>query len=570
VLGYFAAITLVLTVLSPLILDDVFAESFTVNFDKPVYNDGDSITISGEILEFGMPVIAMSIYDPDGKILSANNLEISSEKTFSKSFVLDSPFYKKSGEYTVKINYGKISENYFFTIDGSDFEPEIIIETFEEPEIILLYTEKKQYTDNDIIKITGLVSALDSPSVLIGIYDPFGMPGGFYFGSVDSNLEFSTSFLVKSGVNFRVDGTYSVKAHYGETEAVLFFDYYKNPQDIIEDTIPNTEEEIPEPSNPSPETSDDVTPEPSNPSPETSDDVTPEPSNPSPETSDDVTPEPSNPSPEKIDSENNDSDVSKTNNSQSNTDTRIKTVSENIPSHETNDSEIIKTKIIDEKNTPNNINDKKEIKKLDNLSVEDIELGIILNQINLQCDSSILIDTISYYDGMGPALYRLCKFDSSLNFFNESLIKNPNDVEVLTNKGSTLGKLGHLSEAIMYYDQAIKIDPDFLPAKNNKANALANMRNYDDAVLLYNDILEKSPNYMTARKNLDIVLSLNMDGTDLVHTPTDSDIGNIIYAESSMSEKTIQTNQKIQESIDFINKINLAFSTLGSLFGFLN
>jgi len=541
VLGYFAAITLVLTVLSPLILDDVFAESFTVNFDKPVYNNGDSITISGEILEFGMPVIAMSIYDPDGKILSANNLEISSEKIFSKSFVLDSPFYKKSGEYTVKINYGKISENYFFTIDGSDFEPEIIIETFEEPEIILLYTEKKQYTDNDIIKITGLVSALDSPSVLIGIYDPFGIPGGFYFGSVDSNLEFSTSFLVKSGVNFRVDGTYSVKAHYGETEAVSFFDYYKNPQDIIEDTIPNTEEEIPEPSNPSPETSDDVTPE------------------------------PSNPSPEKIDSKNNDSDVSKINNSQSNTDnTRIKTVSKNIPSHETNDSEIIKTKIIDEKNTPNNINDKKEIKKLDNLSVEDIELGIILNQINLQCDSSILIDTISYYDGMGPALYRLCKFDSSLNFFNESLIKNPNDVEVLTNKGSTLGKLGHLSEAIMYYDQAIKIDPDFLPAKNNKANALANMGNYDDAVLLYNDILEKSPNYMTARKNLDMVLSLNMDSTDLVHTPTDSDIGNIIYAESSMSEKTIQTNQKTQESIDFINEINLVFSTLGSLFGFLN
>jgi hypothetical protein len=69
VLGYFAAITLVLTVLTPLIFEDVFAESFTVNFDKSLYSSGDSITISGEILEFGMPVIAMSIYDPDGKIL---------------------------------------------------------------------------------------------------------------------------------------------------------------------------------------------------------------------------------------------------------------------------------------------------------------------------------------------------------------------------------------------------------------------------------------------------------------------------------------------------------------------
>jgi len=242
VLGYIVAIMLVLTVLSPLILDDVFAESFTVNFDKLVYSKGDPITISGEILEFGMPVIAMSIYDPDGKILSANNLDISSEKTFSKNFLLESPFYDKSGEYTVKLSYGKITENHYFTIDDSDFEPEIIIETFEDPEIILLYTEKKQYTDNDVIKITGLVSALDSPSVLIGIYDPFGMPGGFYFGAVDSNLEFSTSFLVKSGVNFRVDGTYSVKAHYGETEAISFFDYYKILPEIIENPISNTEE----------------------------------------------------------------------------------------------------------------------------------------------------------------------------------------------------------------------------------------------------------------------------------------------------------------------------------------
>ena len=41
-------------------------------------------------------------------------------------------------------------------------------------------------------------------------YDPFGMPAGFYFGNVNSDLEFSTSFLVKDGVNFRADGTYFV------------------------------------------------------------------------------------------------------------------------------------------------------------------------------------------------------------------------------------------------------------------------------------------------------------------------------------------------------------------------
>ena len=67
-----------------------------------------------------------------------------------------------------------------------------------------------------------------------------------------------------------------------------------------------------------------------------------------------------------------------------------------------------------------------------------------------------------------------------MNFFNESLINNPNDVEILVNKGSTLGKLGYFSEAIVYYDQAIEIDPNFLPAKNNKANALANLGNFEE------------------------------------------------------------------------------------------
>ena len=188
-----------------------------------------------------MPVITMSIYDPDGKILSANNLEISSEKTFDKTILLNSPFYEKTGEYLVKLDYGTISENHFFLVEGLFSEPEILIEEIIEPEIILLYTEEKQYTDKDIVKITGLVSAIDSPTALIGIYDPFGMPVGFYFGSIDSNLEFTTSFLVKDGVNFRVDGTYSVKAHYDKSEAISFFDYYK-VLPVVEDSTENLDE----------------------------------------------------------------------------------------------------------------------------------------------------------------------------------------------------------------------------------------------------------------------------------------------------------------------------------------
>ena len=480
-LGYVLGATLVLSVLVPLLFVDIFADSFIVNFDKQLSDVGDSLTISGEIIEIGMPIIAMSIYDPDGKIASANNLEISSEKTFSKTIILESPVYKKIGEYQIKLEYGKISENYNFVLGDKLYDSETLVESFEEPTIILLNTEKKQYSDNETIKINGIVSALDSPSVLIGIYDPFGTPIGFYFGVVDSNLEFVTDFLVKDGVNFRVDGTYSVKAHYAEDEIVSVFEYSKVPQIAVEDVAVE-----------------DVAVE----------DVAVE----------DVAVE----------------------------DVAVEDVAvEDVAVEEIND----------------------EIKKPNDLSMKDVEMGISLNQINLKCNSSVYTDMISYYDGMGPALYRLCEFRSALNFFNESLLDNPDDVKILVNKGSALGQLGHFSEAIVYYDYAINIDPNFLPAKNNKANALANMKNLNSAVLLYDEILAKEPDHLTAQKNLMITLSLIPDPSE---NSLESNFQNISYSNSFMSDDVTMMNSEKEKSNDFFDDVGVAFSTLGSLFDFLN
>ena len=127
-----------LTALSPLIFSEVFADSFVVDFNQEQYEIGDSLTILGEIFDFKMPIIALSIYDPNGKILSANNLEISPQNTFSKTISLDSPFYEKIGEYMVKLDYGQISENHYFVMKNEFSEPEILVEDFEKPEIILL------------------------------------------------------------------------------------------------------------------------------------------------------------------------------------------------------------------------------------------------------------------------------------------------------------------------------------------------------------------------------------------------------------------------------------------------
>ena len=211
------------------------------------------------------------------------------------------------------------------------------------------------------------------------------------------------------------------------------------------------------------------------------------------------------------------------------------------------------------------------------MSVEDIDLGKLLNQINLDCDHSRLVDTISYYDGMGPALYRLCKFDQSLSFFNDSLAKDPNNVEIITNKGSVLGKLGRISESISYYDTALKIDPDFIPAINNKANALATMKKYNESISLYNEALEKSSDYDTARKNLQLVLQEFSMGSKVVFTEyhsTSADIPSNVVSSKDTSSQKLQTENNLtlqtKNPSNFFDEISLVLSSLGSLFGFHN
>ena len=538
-LRYILGILFVLSTLSPIISTQVFADSFVVTLDNEQPELGDTLLVSGEIIELGMPIIAMSVYDPDGQILSAYNLDITSN-SFSKSLSLESPFYEKTGEYMIKFVYGQITQNYFFEIQstGSEVvEPEVIVESENLPEILLLYTEKQQYADSEIIKISGLVSSLGSPTVLIGIHDPFGMPAGFYFGNINSDLEFSTSFLVKDGVNFRTEGTYSIKAHYAESEVVSFFEYSKVSQEIIPD-VETTEETVDVIDN---ETID-----------ETIEDTS----------SDEIISDTSDSSDEEIIDdivdETIDDEINETLENESTIDDTIipntvDTTEEKII------SEIIDTKIIDDESNLEIISPNIEIKNQNNLSVEDIELGKILNQINLECDSSNFVDMISYYDGMGPALYRLCDFDSSFTFFKESLNTDPNDVEILVNTGSAIGKLGDFSKAIFYYDLALEIDSNFLPAKNNKANALANLGNFDDAIILYETILDENPNSITIQKNLETANFL------IDELPTEN-----IISDKPVIEKTLTTNNEKQKSMNFFEQINSVFSSFGNFFNFLN
>jgi len=356
-------------------------------------------------------------------------------------------------------------------------------------EVITLESAKSVYTDNDVIYISGSVSSVDTPSVLIGIHDPFGMPTGFYFGNIDSNNEFSISFLAKAGINFKIEGKYDATAYYSDSKKIVYFDFVESLDDEIFETE-TIEEPIP-----------------------------------------------------------------------------TETIEDNlIIIKESQIKADIQDDVLQETKIKNDINDKKNNVVVrvstNNLSVEDIKLGKLLNQIALNCDQNEYTDTISYYDGMGPALIRLCKYSEAIFYFDEDIKNAPNDVEILTNKGTALSKLGHFEEAILYYDSALGIDSSYVPALNNKGNALSQLSKFEEAIDVYNLGMKLNSENKILKENFE--KSMIKIPLQQYHEETSENTNHQIDKNNNDNFK-IKNNNSIP---NLFEKIGSIFSSIGSIFSF--
>ena len=498
--------------------DDYNPELIIVDLDKSEYFTGDPITVVGKVLEKKMPVIAMRVYDPSGSIILANSLEIDEDDTFSKTFFLDEPFFEKKGDYKITFEYGKEKTQMNFSIIDKN-SGSIIEEDLSNPEVIMLVSDKEEYVDDDDIVITGSVSSVSEPNVLVGIYDPFDFPIGFYFGKINSNQEFSVSFLAKQGVNFKTLGTYSAIAYYGESENFVTFDFVE-----LEDNNENNNEKIfGDPDDAFVNTDDDET----------------------------VI--------ENKKDDNNGNGLVSITTDEKNTDKS--TLTDETKEHNTSIEQISEEQIHKKSNIPS-----------DNLSVEDAELGNLLNQIVLNCDDSYYIDSIAYYDGMGPAMMRLCNFNDAISYFDKSLLEDPDNVEILTNKGSALSKLGYYDEAILFYDSALKINPNFLPAINNKANALAQQGDFEQAISDYNFILELDPTFTASLQNLETSKQLYINKDSTLNNIENNSLSSINQITNRVVDTTLKTVNTVNENpSNLLDQLGVVFSMIGSTFsGFLS
>ena len=356
-------------------------------------------------------------------------------------------------------------------------------------EVITLESAKSVYTDNDVIYISGSVSSVDAPSIIIGIHDPFGMPTGFYFGNIDSNNEFSISFLAKAGINFKIEGKYDATAYYSDSKKIVYFDFVESLDDEIFETE-TIEEPIP-----------------------------------------------------------------------------TETIEDNlIIIKESQIKADIQDDVLQETKIKNDINDKKNNAiaqvSTNNLSVGDTELGKLLNQIALSCEQNEYTDTISYYDGMGPALIRLCKYSEAIFYFDEDIKNAPNDVEILTNKGTALSKLGHFEEAILYYDSALGIDSSYVPALNNKGNALSQLGKFEEAIDVYNLGMKLNSENKILKENFE--KSMIKIPLQQYHEETSENTNHQIDKNNNDNFK-IKNNNSIP---NLFEKIGSIFSSIGSIFGF--
>ena len=514
-----------------------FADSsISLDLNNSQYNVGDTLEISGTVSEKKMPVIALRIYDPDDVILSAHNLEINDDSTFSKHISLEHAFYDKSGKYTISADYGKEHTEIFFEIISTPQENSSIDEAnsfsseSEDPKISSLQTDYDEYFDKDIIIISGSVSYVNEPSILVAIQDPFGSPTGFYFGNIDKNNNFSVSFPVQSGINFKVDGTYSVVAHYGSSKEKISFEYSETKS---EQPKAETKSEQPKAETKSEQPKAETKSE--QPKAETKSEQ------PKAETK-------------------SEQPKAETKSEQPKAETKSEQ-----PKAETK-SEQPKAETKSEQ--PKAETKSEQPKNHNNLSVEDIELGKILNDITLNCDDSTYTDIISYYDGMGPALFRLCKYSEAISFFDQSLANNPNNIEVLNNKGSALSKLGLYSDAIHYYDSALSINSNYYITLNNKANVLSTIGNYSEAMPIYNHALEVNPSNPIIKRNMELSIKQYSDVNVVVQS---TEIPTMLPPlDKTMlmqnNETTKITENKEEKQSNLFVQIETVFSSLTDLF----
>jgi len=99
----------------------VFAQEalISVQTDDSIYDEGDTIVISGEVATIvGDTPVTLQVFS-EGNLIDIAQIKVAQDGTYSHTIIAEGPLWKKQGEYLVKVSYGvgNVAESEF------DFTP---------------------------------------------------------------------------------------------------------------------------------------------------------------------------------------------------------------------------------------------------------------------------------------------------------------------------------------------------------------------------------------------------------------------------------------------------------------
>ena len=102
------------------------ADSIVVTTDKPSYEDGETILVTGEVRELlsGYP-ISLRVIAPNCNLVSVAQIDVGSDKKFSAELTAGGALMRSEGTYTIAVLYGTESRTAetTFTFGGSIVTP---------------------------------------------------------------------------------------------------------------------------------------------------------------------------------------------------------------------------------------------------------------------------------------------------------------------------------------------------------------------------------------------------------------------------------------------------------------
>ncbi len=134
------------------------------------------------------------------------------------------------------------------------------------------------------------------------------------------------------------------------------------------------------------------------------------------------------------------------------------------------------------------------------------------------------------------------RYKEAITYFDKILESDPENVQALINKGTTLGFLKKHSDAIYYFDKVLEIEPNNISALYNKGTTLSYLKKYDDALYYFEKVLEIDPENKEA-----VGAKTNVSGPDILR----------VYAQFSIRDSNGNLVSYVERDVWDYNKLNV-------------